>query len=751
MKTLLFAGVSLFLSTFSALAFECKVIALELGNRRYYRNQVDLHKGTPRTVQLVYFAPSDISFNSEVVEDIQREIQNVRVYYGQQMEKNGHGWTTFRVETDEQGVPKVHKVKGKHPEFYYHENGMYGGVLRELELKFDIYSNIYLVVIELIKWNAIDGAGGVGGRFGKTGGMALVPGEQGLMIGDGDIGRTNQRKKWRGTITHELGHVFGLEHNFHDSTYMMAYGNHTQMSECSADYLSVHPFLNLDVPAQEGVTLPAIQLLSSPSYPEMAQSAKLEIRTSSLHGIHQVTLFSQTPVKHPAYPAFELKECQNALGYGVSTVTFDYDGVIPSVPATRLADSVVHYIKVRAVALNGDVNEVFFHLVERSPHHIAVLNSKTSVREIAFSSDSKKLVVSSEDGVSLWDVDSLQNIGMPEIDRPLPYHNWDREVQSRSAAFSPNNMIFATSDIIGEENKIQLWDATTLKLIKNFGEYPNTWGITSMVFSPDGQSIITGGSNVVKVWDIGTERNIVTFRHTADANVDPNDYPTGTVVHSPDGRIVASTDGITNDRVYLWDSVTGNVISIVDLLGLGIGALDFSPDGRILAIGGSTLNSIRGLVPEIDLLQLRDVETGDVVFGSHMETRYVESIDFFPDGSALVIGASESKVKMLDLRTKRLVHTFGSSGYIQDAEISPDGNILACAAWQRTIELWDVSWWMNQSHINEDVNSDGVVDILDLVIISTELNIKGGSTKGDINGDGVVDIRDLVLVANAME
>ena len=48
-----------------------------------------------------------------------------------------------------------------------------------------------------------------------------------------------------------------------------------------------------------------------------------------------------------------------------------------------------------------------------------------------------------------------------------------------------------------------------------------------------------------------------------------------------------------------------------------------------------------------------------------------------------------------------------------------------------------------------DVNSDGVVNILDLVLISANFG-KTGQNTADVNGDGVVNIVDLVKVAGKM-
>ena len=49
----------------------------------------------------------------------------------------------------------------------------------------------------------------------------------------------------------------------------------------------------------------------------------------------------------------------------------------------------------------------------------------------------------------------------------------------------------------------------------------------------------------------------------------------------------------------------------------------------------------------------------------------------------------------------------------------------------------------------EDVNSDGIVNIQDLVLVASNLG-KTGQNMADANGDGIVNIQDLVLVAGAL-
>ena len=53
-------------------------------------------------------------------------------------------------------------------------------------------------------------------------------------------------------------------------------------------------------------------------------------------------------------------------------------------------------------------------------------------------------------------------------------------------------------------------------------------------------------------------------------------------------------------------------------------------------------------------------------------------------------------------------------------------------------------------HQSSDVNADGIVNILDLVSVASQLSVRG-SSRADLNGDGIVNIQDLVLVASALD
>ncbi len=625
----------------------------------------NLNVGESRTVRLVYLLPNDRAHRAEVVQQMKDEILRVQTFYAEQMEAHGYGKLTFRIETDHQGQPMVHHLDGRYPDAIYN----FTFPPTELRDVFDLAKkNVYVTVIDGTHQNAF------GGAFTKGSGWAVMGGAPSFAV-----------------MAHEIGHAFGLSHDFHDDAYIMSYGpGQTRLSACSAEFLSVHPYFNLNIPTEDVASskLPTIEATSLRFYPAGAQSVPIRLKVNDKvndsDGLHQLILSVATREPHGSAGYWEVKACRQLSGDRSTTVLFDYDGVIPSAVGTSLSDSSIHWIRVEAVNTNGDVGLTSFPLVEISPHHTATLEGHTrAVASVAFSPVDVTLLASgSLDGtVKLWDVATRRNIATFE-GHTLPVF---------SVAFSSDGTVLASAS---GNHHVKLWDVATRRNIATLEGH--TWVVSSVVFSPVDATLLASGSydDTVKLWDVATRRNITTFEgHSGKTSV----------AFSPiDATLLASG---SRAGIVMWDVATRRNITTFEQPHPQVISMSFSPDGTVLA-SGATDHAIK----------LWDLTTG-INFATFWQPSVAASVSFSPDGTVLASGS---------------YNAFGASH-------------------DRTVELWDTAIAETElSPISADVNSDGNVNVLDLILIASNLG-QSGRNDADVNGDRVVSILDLVLAAGMFE
>ena len=619
-------------------------------NRRYARSFApNLNVGEPRTVRMIYFLPNDRLYGADVVQRMKDKILNIQTFYAEQMEAHGYGKVTFRVEADPQGEPMVHRVDGGHPDSHYLDN-THHTVLDEIDLVFNRGANIYLIVID----NSIIGLGhganlrisGVGGRQGKNGGYALVHDEFSFEL-----------------AAHELGHAFGSRHDFRDGGYIMSYGpaygpGVNRLSACHAEFLSVHPYFNLNTPIKEGER-PTIEIISPRTYPAGSQSVPVRLKVNDSEGLYQVILRALQPDNSGS-----VKACRGLGGKKEAVIEFDYDGVIPYAHdpsysiSTSLSDPVIHPIYVYVVDTDGDVSGASFELVEISPHHIATFDEHTSrVHSVAFSPvDAILLATGSQDGtVKLWNVVTQQDIAT--------FRHTD---EATSVSFSSDGAILATGSW---DRTVKLWDVVTQQDIATLEGHMSR--VHSVAFSPVDAILLATGSQdgTVKLWDVVTQQNIATLEGHMDQVT--------SVSFSPDGKTLAS--GSRDGMVKLWDVTTGaNFATLPEHMGW-VNSVAFSPDGTILASGGG------------GGIELWDVAT-ETNFATLMHGAAVSSVSFSPDGGPLASGGRDGTVKLWDITARVNFATFtGHTDRVNSVAFSRDDTTLASGTQDGTVELWDTS------------------------------------------------------------
>ena len=669
-------------------------------SRRYART-LDLNVGVPRTVRTIYFLPTDRVYEAEKVERIETVIRQVQKVIAEQMRSYDYGDRTFRYETDADGNPMVHRVDGDHPESHY-ETNMYDLVLDEIGPVYNLEANVYIIVVDNSR-EMVGDALGYGSRWSKVGGVAMVP----------------QSVEWF-VLAYELGHAWGLEHDFRDGTYLMSYGpGEERLSECSSRFLSVHPYFDDAISVEDGEP-PTLKLVSPRRYPSGASSVSIDVEVSDSDGLYQALLFVGAGL------AFELKTCLGFMGEQAATVSFDYDGVLPSEIAwgTGLGTVQSHPMAVEVVDTEGNSEWLVFALAETSPHYVAALDS--GAREssaVAFSPDGGTLASGTRRGsVELWDVRARGLIDT---------FDGHTDVVS-GVSFAPGGKTLAT---VSWDESAKLWDIATgnntVTLIND--SY-------SLAYSPDGKTLAFAlwGSNV-ELWDTASAATIDMLEgHTEVVSA---------VAFSHDLLASGSWDG----TVKLWEVESLTEIGTLEPEDSDwgqapiINSLALSYDGRTLATG-----------LEEGMIQIWDVSNQAWLHTLYGHTDSVTQVVFSPDGKVLASGAMDGTVILWNAAIGTVIATFGHTAAVNTIDYSPDGKRLASGTADGVVELWDTSWLSGHEppqppdYPPVDVNADGVVDISDLEMIAAAIGEQGIGWREDVNGDEVVDILDMVMVANAI-
>ncbi len=200
--------------------------------------------------------------------------------------------------------------------------------------------------------------------------------------------------------------------------------------------------------------------------------------------------------------------------------------------------------------------------------------------------------------------------------------------------------------------------------------------IRKLAYTPDGNHLLVASSIGIWTYNADTLETLDLFDSTRFSN--------GDVVFSLDRRLFATRRGDHEETTaHLWNRIQRQHITNLKGHTRYIDSLDFSPDGNTLATGSSDHTA-----------RLWDITTGahKMTLAGHTET--VTSVAFSPDGKTLATGSWDDTVRLWDTTTgehKPLLTDQSGEGIDQMA-FSPDGETLAIIFYNTIgIELWDVN------------------------------------------------------------
>ncbi|MEV6235249.1 helix-turn-helix domain-containing protein [Lentzea sp. NPDC051838] len=358
-----------------------------------------------------------------------------------------------------------------------------------------------------------------------------------------------------------------------------------------------------------------------------------------------------------------------------------------------------------------------------------------------FSPDGRFLALANNDGQTwLSTKDSPGGFGPAEPLAGMSSLAW-------GLAFSPDSTRLATA---GNDRMARVWDVTTrAELIRL--RHPNR--VLSVAFSHDGRTLAAGGiAGSFHLWHdpmvtvsgqlalIGTSRDRQLFATSAGTAITLWDAglgrlstlpahhvaSVGTAVISDDKKIMATV--AYDHDVVLWniaDPRAPRFLHRLDMIDEEVVTAALRPDGTLLATGDNSGVAM--------LWDLADPTAPRKLVPLRENFRNVNALDFSPDGTRLVTGDTNHGVRLWDVSVpsspRQIAHhtdhteavaavrhapdgtvistshdwsvrlwrpgtasvrLTGHTNQVGVADLSPDGRLLATAAADGTIRLWDL-------------------------------------------------------------
>lgn len=325
------------------------------------------------------------------------------------------------------------------------------------------------------------------------------------------------------------------------------------------------------------------------------------------------------------------------------------------------------------VSVQGATLEFAFQLGEKQEPRLDRLLPDVA-RQMAFNKDGTGLIVKQMDGtVVMWDVQTRQN----RIVCTVPEKRWF------AYAVDADQLLIRTAD----ESIAVVHLASNAEITLTKGAYE------SGSLSANGTlAVLSEGDEQIEMWQIE-------FSDTVEAlereQVRPQKMKTlktampirNGLTLSGDGQFIAAAEGSYREgeghrtAIEIWSAVAERPMHIFDTGEiLGVWNVLFSADARLLAVD-TQKNAQSGI-------RVWEIETGrQLLAKSGFEAYWTRALAFSPGGEYLASGDEAANLRVWDISEGESVIWETYPTGIQSLAFSLNGNYLAVALWDATIQI----------------------------------------------------------------
>ncbi|WP_162671607.1 WD40 domain-containing protein [Gemmata massiliana] len=163
------------------------------------------------------------------------------------------------------------------------------------------------------------------------------------------------------------------------------------------------------------------------------------------------------------------------------------------------------------------------------------------------------------------------------------------------------------------------------------------------------------------------------------------------VFFTPNGNRVIS---VAEDKsVRLWDVPSGAAVYTVrlpagpEIEGALFGAA-LSPNGTHLAVGGFPINDGKSGIP----FYILAVETGELLGAASGAADAIHALDYSPDGRLLAVGCADGTVQVYDLAARKWVYQVPAhTKYVRQVRFHPRRPLVATVGRDSEVTVWALS------------------------------------------------------------